>query len=258
METEAGCTMKHKKTVGVLVSLVLVVLCFGASVPAAFANSAEPPGLIIDVSSPPADLTISLRLADADDSSTVELAKDLTARGARFHYYYWMAKSPFRSFEGAVLIVSYGEVSSEVPLPSSELSTYSNYMTLNLNDLSLVVNHPKDYSLVRIILRILLTLVIEGLIFFAFGYRRKASWITFVVVNLITQGALNLLISGSEAGPYWLLVYLLAEAVIFIVEMIAFALILKEHKRSKAVVYALVANLASLVLGGLLITLLPV
>ena len=49
-------------------NLILVVLIIALSIafPAGvFANSAEPPGLTVIVSNPPADLSISIRFSDA-------------------------------------------------------------------------------------------------------------------------------------------------------------------------------------------------
>ena len=43
-----------------------------------------------------------------------------------------------------------------------------------------------------------------------------------------------------------------------LVEMIAFPLLLKEYRKRRAVGYALVANLCSWLLGGMLLTYLPV
>ena len=36
-----------------------------------------------------------------------------------------------------------------------------------------------------------MTLLIEGALFFAFGFRKKLSWVLFIIINLITQGLLN-------------------------------------------------------------------
>ena len=52
--------------------------------------------------------------------------------------------------------------------------------------------------------------------------------------------------------------FIFGELVILIVEMIAFLKLVREHKKSRTALYTVVANAASLVLGGLLITYLPV
>ena len=109
-----------------------------------------------------------------------------------------------------------------------------------------------------IALRVMFTLIIEGFIFFLFGYREKRSWLVFLVVNILTQGGLNAMITGPGLGAYWMIGFIFGELVILIVEMIAFLKLVREHKKSRTALYTVVANAASLVLGGLLITYLPV
>ena len=48
------------------------------------------------------------------------------------------------------------------------------------------------------------------------------------------------------------------EIIIIIVEMIVFAIALKEHKKSKAIVFALTANFFSMIFGAIIISSLPV
>ena len=52
--------------------------------------------------------------------------------------------------------------------------------------------------------------------------------------------------------------YVLVEIVVFLVEMAVFALTLREHGKRRAALCALGANGASLVLGGLILTYLPI
>ena len=114
-------------------------------------------------------------------------------------------------------------------------------------------------------LRLGLTLLLEGLVFLLFGYRQRRSWIVFLVVNLITQGAVNALLLWG-IGPfgnlysvgiaYWLL-YVPMELAVLAAEIVAFRKLLREKDKLSATICAIVANLVSWALGGAMLTYLP-
>lgn len=121
-------------------------------------------------------------------------------------------------------------------------------------------DHRQIRTPILAVLRVTLTLIIEGLIFWAFGYRKKRSWIVFLVVNLITQGYVNY--SISEWGPpldnYWFLGYVFMEFFVFAAEMTAIPLATKEQSKGKGVLFALAANMVSWFVGAVIIALLPI
>jgi hypothetical protein len=105
----------------------------------------------------------------------------------------------------------------------------------------------------------MLTLLLEGIVFWLFGFRSRRSWIGFLVINLITQGVLNYLLSMfSPYNGYAIFGLVYYEFWIIIVESFAFGLFIREHRALRRVFYAIAANLASLFLGGYLILTLPV
>ena len=240
----------------VLACFILALLVTAACSETASANAAGTAELNIVVVSPPDDLTVSLRFADG---KTVEFSKYKRAWETNFihkYMYYDMMKPEGGSLlDDATIVVKSGNKSFEFPL--SEVGVHSDY-TLNLKDENLSVR-PKSLarSIILITMRVVLTLLIEGFVFFLFGYRNKASWIKFLIVNLVTQGFLNYVLS-LDLGSFAVLAFIGLEILIFIAEMIAFPLILKEHKKGRAVLYALSANFASLILGGILLFLLPI
>lgn len=93
--------------------------------------------------------------------------------------------------------------------------------------------------------------------FFLLGYRQRRSWLIFLAVNLATQGCLNAMLTGPNLGPYWMFAFLLGETLILGVELAAFVGLLRE-RRNRAPLYAIYANLASLLAGGLFLAYLPV
>jgi len=257
--------MKQIKFTKALVLSIMILLLISALAPAALANSAEPPAITVFVSSPPEDLEVFILFADGEE---VELNEDKRASSTYYRFYYWMTSVYVESFEGAMLIAR--SSGNEISYPLSADIIYNASYTLNLVDqtftegqtaarLTLFGGQPKLRQALLISMRIILTLVIEGLIFLAFGYRKLFSWMTFLIVNLITQGALNIILTIDGGwGSMWLIVFIFLELIILLVETLAFVFLLKEHKKGRAVAFALTANLASLVLGGLLISLLPI
>ena len=97
------------------------------------------------------------------------------------------------------------------------------------------------------------TLIVEGLLLWAFGFRSRRDWLVFLLVNLVTQAGLHLWIAGDliAAGshPLYYLVLLVAEIPILLVELAAYVFLLQEHTRLRRALYALCANAASYALG---------
>ena len=77
------------------------------------------------------------------------------------------------------------------------------------------------------------TLIVEGLLLWAFGFRSRRDWLVFLLVNLVTQAGLHLWIAGDliAAGshPLYYLVLLVAEIPILLVELAAYVFLLREH-----------------------------
>ena len=99
------------------------------------------------------------------------------------------------------------------------------------------------------------TLIVEGLLLWAFGFRSRRDWLVFLLVNLVTQAGLHLWIAGDliAAGshPLYYLVLLVAEIPILLAELAAYVFLLQEHTRARRALYALCANAASYAVGYL-------
>ncbi|MEJ2740893.1 MAG: hypothetical protein P8105_13905, partial [Dehalococcoidia bacterium] len=107
---------------------------------------------------------------------------------------------------------------------------------------------------------IIVTLAIEALVFYLFGYRKKRSWLIFLIANLLTQGALNiwLNVTTTPLESYIIFSLITGELLVIAVELAGFLTFVKEHRRWRTALYVIVANLLSLFAGGYLITVLPV
>ena len=97
------------------------------------------------------------------------------------------------------------------------------------------------------------TLLIEGLLLFAFGYRSKRSWLVFLLVNLVTQGGfavyLAVTVLNHGVSGWSLIFYIPIEVIITLVELLLCRRLLTEKNKARAAVYAIAANLCSAVFG---------
>ena len=253
---ELGRGMKTLKRPMAFLLLLLCALL--ALAPTASANSAEPPGLTVLVLSPPEDLALYIRFAGGDEEAGVQLVRGTRAWEAYYRFFYHMAPmSRERIEQGAELVVETGGERFVCALPAGALKGYNNLVTLDVAGRRVVAGQPPWRTPLLVLLRVALTLAIEGAVFYAFGYRGRMSWGVFLAVNLVTQGALNAMLAGPNQSAYVFIGYVLIEGAVFAVETAAFALALREHGRGRAACCARAANLFSLVPGGLMLAFLP-
>lgn len=233
--------------------LILAALLVMALPVTALANSAEPPGMVILALNAPEDMTLTLEL---ETGTPVLSDQNRIQWESHYRFYYYL---DMEDLAVAVIRVESGGQSFTCTLPEGVDDGYNNVLTLDFEERSLTLGEPAWRQPLLIGLRLSLTLLIEAVVLWLFGFRAKRSWITFLIINLVTQGLLNISIAGgSLSGGYWVVFYYLAEILIFIVETTAFPLVTKEKKAVRRVLAVLAANAASLLLGGWLIANLPV
>ena len=240
---------KTKKRLRLII--VICVLIISIMPTNTFANSAEPPSLVILINNPPEDLSIVLV---SNETQPEALARRVAWEG----YYVFYSRDMQDSDEYTFKITTKGK-SFKCKL-SAPLQHYNNVVTLDLPNQTLTPGKYALRSVLLVTIRLLLTLFLEGIIFWLFRFRQKRSWLTFLTINLVTQGALNIwLNSGDSLMPSYMIIGLIiGEVFVFAVEMIAFPIFVKEHKKSHILIYVFVANLISLIAGGYLITILPI
>ena len=114
---------------------------------------------------------------------------------------------------------------------------------------------PYEFASITIIL----TLLIEGVIFFLFGYRKRNSWIVFLATNILTQGFLYVWLNTQFyplVNSYFfpvLFSLIVGEFLVFISEITVFLILVRERRRLVTFSYVVAANFASLIVGGFLI-----
>lgn len=238
------------KTHKLFTAIILLAFMLIALVSVCYGNAAEPPSIIIIVNNAPDDLEISV----GSGNTYVKTNKT----GNIIENYYTFYSRDLEADNGYVIKVSTAESTFEIML-EEPLRLYNNIYTLDLKNKKLTPGKTLPRSVLLVTLRISLTLLIEAVMFWLFGFRNKKSWIAFLVINLITQGALNIWINGfSPLKGYIIVSLVFGEINVFIFEIIAFLAILKEQRRIKTFLYAIIANLLSLFAGGYIITVLPV
>ncbi len=233
--------------------LLLLALFLPQSVQA---NSAEPPGLLIVVENAPEDMRLALRF---DEHEIIELRAERKAWETYYRYYYHLSEARHEvDFTEAKLIVSSAEINFSCDLPAATFMTYNNLLRLNLKTQTVEIGLSPFRAPLLVSLRVSLTLIIEGIVFFLFGYRQKKSWQVFLITNLLTQGFVNIVLSNSITGTYVIFGYLILEMLVVLFELVPYMAFIDEHKKIRNFFTCLFANAASLVLGAWVIIHLPI
>ena len=152
--------------------------------------------------------------------------------------------------------VEYGAQNYELEVSWSGESV-AEYM-LDLGDRSLHVGHYAMRTYIIVALRVLLTLIVEGLLFFKFGFRAKRSWIIFLAVNLAMQVVLNWLFGrGGALSAVFILFMLPEDCIITGIEMLVIGIAVKEHTLIRRLLFPVVANIASFIVSMVVFIIVP-
>lgn len=235
-----------------LAVIVLGMLMISILPTKALANSAEPPSLVILINNPPDDLSIVL-VSNANQPGA------RVRRVAWEGYYAFYSRDIKNSDMYTFKITTNGE-SFECTLGAPLQHYYNNVFTLDVYNRELTPGKYPFRSVLLVSIRLLLTLLLEGIIFGLFWFRQKRSWLIFLAINLVTQGALNIWLNraGSLMPSYLIISLIIGEFFVFASEMIAFPIFIEEHNKSRILIYAFITNLVSLIAGGYIISVLPV
>lgn len=142
---------------------------------------------------------------------------------------------------------------------SETLTMDSFYMSIQFNAESGKITKPNlvvVYGL-QFISTLIPTLILEGLILLMFGLFTKHNFKVFLIMNLVTQIALTTVLGTTliNAGLISaIFVLILCEGIIWLFEaLVCWIFFDKKKKTSRRIIYALVANMASFVLGLILL-----
>ncbi len=140
-----------------------------------------------------------------------------------------------------------------------ERYAFDSYFTAQVSGTSLIVEKSYNYKneAISMIVRLVLTIVVELGIALLFGYRERKLILFIIVVNVITQIVLNLALNITNfhsSDIMFFVFYVLMEVVVFITEAVLYTWYLKKNSQiaissSSLVIYALTANAVSFILG---------
>lgn len=228
----------------ILITFVMLMSITNVS----YGNSTEPPSVMIIVPNAPKDLEISI-----GKDNLFTKGKEIDKVLEKYYVFY---SREVRESSKCTLSVKTDNLTYEINF-IKPIYTYQNIYTLNLEAQTLTTGKSIERSITLITLRVILTLLIEGVVFYLFGFKDRKSWITFIIINLITQGALNIWINGLFPIETYMFFGLIAlEILIVIVEGIVLLSCIKEHRKN-ILLFVISANFLSLVVGGYILTVLP-
>lgn len=215
------------------------------------ANSMEPPGLVLIIPGNHKPLEVAIIY----EETTIQGTMKYWPFESQSWFGYW---DGYSYEEEGMLHVRWSEGEMTLAMPSDRFMYHTTY-TLDLKTGQLTEGKSLSRSMGLVGARVILTLLIEGLVFFLLGFRTKKSWVLFLVINLVTQTALNIYINTLEvAATYPIFALVFGELWVFFIEILLFTLVIKEHNKGRRLGHAFLANAASLILGGYLLTWLPV
>jgi len=149
----------------------------------------------------------------------------------------------------------------KVDARNMELKPFSTFEKLKA-----VKNYNFTKEIISLFFRIIGTIAIEVFFAMLFGYRVKKQLRIILITNIATQTILNIILNTVNyyyGGLAFLLSYILAEIIVFIIEAVVYANLLtrdgigKLSKKGYAVLYALIANAVSFYLGFQIAKIIP-
>jgi hypothetical protein len=242
-------TKRGEKMNNRLIVITLIFMLLTSSI--SFANSAEPPSLMIVVPS----------MADAVEITVAEQSDELRNNKISkiFETYHQFYLYDLSESDTLTIHVETEDKSFDITI-DEPLNRYRNTYTLDIDHQTLERGYNRPLLNISLILiRVLLTLLIEGFVFYVLGFRWKQSWRIFLIINLVTQGALNIWLStfNLASGYSVFLALIFAEIIILIVETITFFMGINEKNKLILITHVILANALSFIAGGYLITWLP-
>lgn len=245
--------MKNKKILIVLF-LLLIVLNTAFQIEIS-ANAAEPPSLVIITKTSD---DVEIYLVNGESNQEI-LFRKLNKKIEDYHILYNKdLNSNLNDLENAKIKI---KTDTEEFYIENEvvLNKYNSVYRLDKINKTLVEGKGLKRSIVLIASRITITIIIEMIIFYMFGFREKRSYYIFLLVNLITQFFLNYNINNMlPTTSYMMLNIIFMEIIILITELITLNLLIKEKSKVRISLFVIVANLLSYIVGGYIIMNLPI
>ena len=251
-----------------LLLLVLAAMVFGALPAEAWAIGTAPPAVTVVVYGAPKDMQMRAVLQYEGEPLSCPLEVEHRAweslyrfyrAGVSMHSQYW--KGNARDFEGAELLLESSDGVRHIPIPEGLLTRggSDDVLTLYYRSGKLIRGFAPWRSPVLIGMRVLAALLIEGIFFRLSGFSTKKSWLLFLAINVVIHGFLNYLCCGriNLTGSRYAVGFFTAILVSFLVELVAFVLLVDEYDTDRLARCLIRANLASHAFNYVLMAFLP-
>lgn len=163
----------------------------------------------------------------------------------------------------AKIIVKSGSDVFELKVDKSQMLP-NKVMTLNIEKQTLVSGKSIYRSVSLVSLRLFLILLFQSAIFWLFGFRKKRSWTIFLAISASIYTTLNIWINGFFAITLGSLTYsaynelIFASSCIFMFEMFAFLICLREKKLLHRVGLVFLVNIVSYIVINIMVRFLPI
>ena len=253
------------KTARFLILLPAVLLTLAVSVFAAMPRYFAPILTVLTYHAP-SDLTVTIRIQSDEGPIPIRLNAERRAWEWQHRLYRadagqiksWFGNS--KDLKDAELVFEGRGETKTIVIPDEMLTVRGteDYVTMDWRTGRLTSGIPRSRAPLIYCLWVGAALLIEGVVFWLYGYRYRKSWIAFLLINLVTQGAQHALTAGLNLTPYLRMLYICSIPVLVVVEMVAFVLIVDELSRDKAISFAVVSNLACQAVLAVLAYVLPV
>lgn len=248
--------MDRKKRLATLLLTLLYAVTLSVSASAVGASTYHVPALTVVAPFAPSDLKVTVTIAKNayTDHRVIPVELEAEHKGWEMEYFLrremvygirtWYGNA--YDLKGATLTLEHGGESRTLEIPAKFLSERRagdciqvNWRTGKISALS-----PLRTPLL-LLMWSGIAIAIEAVVFRLYKYRDKRSWKALIVVNLLTQSAHHLLVTGPDIDMNRLRMYGISIPLLFLVEMIAFLFALEEHDHDRAVSFSVVANTAS-------------
>ncbi|MDX1358111.1 MAG: hypothetical protein R3232_04715 [Clostridia bacterium] len=235
------------KTIAAIIAITLILSVIFT--PICLANSNVTPLITIIVPNAPDDIDITLNYKNG----RIYGYKVDKFMESQFHFYNFDC----RKDTVYTINVSYGNVSQVVALAATSGPVLNKY-ELDYKNLIAKVGVSRKRVNLYTILRIILILLIQSVVFYLFGFRKKKSWLIFLSITFVIQSIFNMWYSSYAAPEFYMIMILIFGAVfVFLFEGIAMVMIIQEKRETITFASVMIANLLSFTLIGLMMPYMP-
>ena len=159
-------------------------------------------------------------------------------------------------FQDAVLVAMTGGMEIPIPLSEEDLMklTMNDYFMLDASDFSLSYGLSTGRAVLLFCLRLAITLAAALAVLYLKRYRWRKSWITVIIVDLISLSALSLFVSNwINFNPKMIAVHFAVMLGVLIVQIPLFWWLLDENGSLESVSYACWSNVATTVINAYMV-----